>query len=203
MIYLLIPEEEIQKIEEDRFDCPDPQISRRLHALYLKSKGCSHQKISEYVGLSLNGLTKIFKKYAAGGLEEVKRMHYTSKHSVLDDYREQIRAYFKEHPPTSVKQACNDIENLTGVKRGKERTRKFLHQIGMKPRKVGGIPAKADPQQQEDFKKKAWNPCYKRPKMAMLMYILLMPLILFLVLFWLFCGLFRGFLLRPRAGENG
>ena len=69
MIYLLIPEEEVQKIEEERFDCPDPQIS-------------------------------------------------------------------------------------TGVKRGKERTRKFLHQIGMKPRKVGGIPAKADPQQQEDLKKR-------------------------------------------------
>jgi transposase len=202
MIYLLIPEEEIQKIEEERFDCLDPQISRRLHALYLKSKSYSHNEISDYVGLSLNGLTKIFKKYASGGLEEVKKMHYTGKQSVLDDYREQIRAHFKENPPTSVKQACDDIEKLTGIKRGKECIRKFLHQIGMKPRKVGGIPAKADAQKQEDFKKKAWNLHYKKPKRARLMYILLMPLILCLVLFWLFCGLFRGFLLRPRAGEN-
>ena len=155
MICLLIPEEEIQKIEEERFSCPDSQISRRLHALYLKSKGCSHQEISEYVGLFLNALTKIFKKYASGGLEEVKKMHYHSKHSVLEDYRELIQAHFQEHPPASLKQACDDIEKLTGIRRGKECIRKFLHQIGMKPRKVGGIPAKANPQQQEEFKKKS------------------------------------------------
>jgi transposase len=120
----------------------------------LKRKGYSHQEISDYVGVSLNGLTKIFKKYDSGGLAEVKKMHYTSKHSELEDYREQIQAHFKDHPPASVKQASDDIEKLAGIKKGKERTRKFLHQIGMKPRKMGGIPAKADPQQQEDFKKK-------------------------------------------------
>ncbi len=152
MIYLLIPEEELQKIEEERFACSDSQISRRLHALYLKGKGYSHQEISEYVGVSLKGLTKIFKKYASGGLEEVKKMYYTF--SDLEDYQEQIQAHFKDHPPASMKQASDDIEKLTGIKKGKERTRKFLHQIGMKPRKMGGIPAKADPQQQEDFKKK-------------------------------------------------
>jgi hypothetical protein len=44
---LLIPEDEAEKIEEDRFRCSDPLISRRLHALYLKSRGYSHQDISE------------------------------------------------------------------------------------------------------------------------------------------------------------
>jgi hypothetical protein len=78
MIYLLIPEEQIQKIEEERFNCPDPQISRRLHALYLKSKGLffSYQENSEYVGLFCNALTKIFKMFASGGLEAVKKTHY-------------------------------------------------------------------------------------------------------------------------------
>lgn len=73
MIYLLIPESEMQRIEEERFSCQNSQVSRRLHALYLKNKGYSHQEISEYVGLSLNALTKVFKKYASGGLEEVKK----------------------------------------------------------------------------------------------------------------------------------
>ena len=92
MIYLLIPEEEVQKIEEERFNCSDPQISRRLHALYLKSRGYSHQDISGYVGLSLNALTKIFKKYTSGGLEEVRKMHYVPKRSVLEDHRERLQA---------------------------------------------------------------------------------------------------------------
>jgi transposase len=154
MIYLLIPEEEVQKIEEERFSCSDPQISRRLHALYFKSRGHSHQDISEHVGLSLNALTSIFKKYASGGLEEVKKMNYVPKRSELENYREIIKKHFEENPPSSVKQACSDIEKLTGIRKKEERVRVFLHQLGMKPRKVGGIPAKADLQKQEDFKKK-------------------------------------------------
>jgi transposase len=203
MICLLIPEEEIEKIEEERFSCSDPQISRRLHALFLKSKGYSHQDISEYVGLSSNALTKIFKKYSSGGLQEVKRMRYTPKRSALENYREQLQMYFREHPPSSVKQACSDIEKLTGVKRKEERVRIFLHQLGLKPRKVGGLPAKADPLQQEEFKKKAWNQYCRRLRLVKLMFILLMPLILCLALFWRFCGLLRGFLLKPRAEEAG
>jgi transposase len=203
MIYLLIQEEEVQKIEEERFNCSDPQISRRFHALYLKSKGYSHQEISEYVGLSLNALTKIFKKYASGGLEEVRKMHYVPKRSALEDYQELLREHFKEHPPVSVKQACSDIEKLTGIKLKEERVRIFLHQLGMKPRKVGGLPAKADPLQQEEFKKKVWNQYCRRLRLVKLTFILLMPLILCWVLFWRFCGLFRGFLLKPRAEETG
>jgi len=202
MIHLLIPEEELQKIEEERFNCPDPLIARRLHALYLKSKGCSHQEISEYVGLSLNILTKVFKMYASGGLEEVKKTHYISPQSALADHREALIAYFNEHPPSSVKQACFDIEKITGVKRREESVRIFLHQIGMKPRKVGGIPAKANPEQQEAFKKKVSNLSFRKLWRARLTFILLMPLILCLGLFWLFYGLFRGFLLRPVVGEN-
>jgi len=202
MIYLLIPEEEIQKIEEERFECPDSLVSRRLHALYLKSKGYSHQEISEYAGLSLNALTKIFKNYSLGGLEEVKKMHYPSKHSALEDYRELLQEHFKDHPPASVKQACDDIEKLTGIKRGKESVRKFLHQIGMKPRKVGGIPARANPEQQEEFKKKVWNQYCRRLRLVKLTFILLMPLILCLALFLRFYGLLRGFLSKRPVGEN-
>ena len=155
MIYLLIPEDEAQKIEKDRFCCDDPLISRRLHALYLKSRGYSHQDISECVGLSPNALIATFKKYSTGGLEEVKKMHYVPKHSSLEEHRELLQSHFKEHPPNSVKQACSDIEKLTGIRRKEERVRVFLHQLGMKPRKVGGIPAKASPELQEDFKKKS------------------------------------------------
>lgn len=203
MIYLLIPEAEIQEIEQERFNSSDPQTSRRLHALYLKSKGYSHQDISGYVGLSLNALTKIFKKYSSGGLEEVKRMGYKPKRSVLDDYRVQLQMHFREHPPSSVKQACSDIEKLTGVKRKEERVRIFLHQLGMKPRKVGGLPSKADPLQQEAFKKKVWNQYCRRLRLAKLTFILLMPLILCLALFWRFCGHLRGFLSKPRVEEAG
>ncbi len=45
------------------------------------------------------------------------------------------------------------IEKITEIKRGKTQIRELLHKIGMKPRKTAGIPAKADPAKQEEFKK--------------------------------------------------
>jgi len=157
MIQLMIPEEDKQEINSERFHCPDPHVCRRLHALYLKGIGKSHQEISDFVGLSLNALTYIFKLYAKGGLSAVRQLGYTPRKSPLNDHRELLRKHFEENPPASVKQARNDIEGLTGIKKSITRTRVFMHQLGLEPRKVGGIPAKADPEQQEEFKKKAWS----------------------------------------------
>jgi transposase len=63
-----------------------------------------------------------------------------------------LEAYFREHPPASTKQAMAVIETLTGVRRSPERVRLFLKRMGMKCRKVGMIPAKADVAAQATFK---------------------------------------------------
>src|SRR5271156_6781580 len=88
MIQLMIPEEDKQEINSKRFHCPDPHVCRRLHALYLKGIGKSHQEISDFVGLSLNALTYIFKLYAKGGLSAVRQLGYTPRKSPLNDHRE-------------------------------------------------------------------------------------------------------------------
>ncbi len=66
-------------------------------------------------------------------------------------YRGSIEAYFKEHPPASVKEAMAEIEELTGIRRSENRVREFLISVGMKRRKIGMIPAKADPEKQDSF----------------------------------------------------
>ena len=48
----------------------------------------------------------------------------------------------------------NKIEEVTGIKCSENRVREFLKSIGMKPRKIGSIPAKADPEEQDIFLKK-------------------------------------------------
>lgn len=45
------------------------------------------------------------------------------------------------------------IEKLTGLKRSKKQVRKFFKKIGLRHRKVGTIPSKADVDEQETFKK--------------------------------------------------
>ena len=59
--------------------------------------------------------------------------------------------HFRKHPPRSAAQAADDIERLTGIRRGPTQVRGFLTGMGMKLRKMGLIPAKADAQEQAAF----------------------------------------------------
>jgi transposase len=90
-----------------------------------------------------------------------------------------LEAYFREHPPASAQQAMDAIETLTGVKRSPERVRAFMKRAGMKCRKAGMIPAKADIKAQEDFKKRNLTPGLRRQKQASVLSFSLMPRISF------------------------
>jgi transposase len=56
-----------------------------------------------------------------------------------------------------VAEAAAKIAELTGIVRKPTQVRQFLQALGMKLRKVGMIPAKADVEAQEAFKKKVWS----------------------------------------------
>ena len=161
MIHVIIPPEDLEKINSERFRHPDPIVTRHLHVLYGKSLKLSHQEICNFVDISRRALVEVLKKYAQGGLAAVMQTNWKGKRFVLDDHREIIEQHFRTHPPESVKVAAIEIEKLTGIKRGQTQIRTFLHRIGMEPRKVAGIPAKADPAKQEEFKKKPGT-CLRR-----------------------------------------
>ena len=63
-----------------------------------------------------------------------------------------------QHPPATVAEAAEKIAELTGVRRKPTQVRQFLKRLGMKPRKVAAIPAKADVQVQREFKEKILEP---------------------------------------------
>jgi len=53
----------------------------------------------------------------------------------------------------TAKEAAAKIAELTGIARSANQTRLFLKKCGMRWRVTGVLPAKADPDKQEDFKK--------------------------------------------------
>jgi hypothetical protein len=73
-------------------------------------------------------------------------------------HRVMLQEHFERHPPETVKKAIADIHRLTGIKLKREAVRIFLHRLGLSVRKVGMVPAKADSQIQEEFKKKHLEP---------------------------------------------
>jgi transposase len=110
------------------------------------------------MGISLNTFREYLREYQEGGIERIKEVRFHKPKSQLDPHRGTLEKYFREHPVASIKEAMNKIEELTGIHRSENRVREFLKRMGIKRRKVGMIPAKADPEQQEDFVKQQLNP---------------------------------------------
>ena len=147
-----------------RFHHPHPRVQLKMEALYLKSQGSSPQDICRLCALSKTTFYRYLHAYRKGGMEKLKEVPFHRRHSELADYRAIIEADFRQRPPASVAEAAQRIEQLTGLKRGPTQVRQFLKSLGMKVRKVGQIPAKADVEAQESFKTEELEPRLEEAK---------------------------------------
>jgi transposase len=129
-----------------------------MEALYLKSQGLAPAEISRLYVISKPTFSRYLHAYQEGGIEKLKEVPFHRRQSQLADYHVRIEADFRQRPPASVAEASARIAELTGLQRGPTQVRQFLKSLGMKPRKVGQIPAKADVTKQEDFKTERLEP---------------------------------------------
>jgi transposase len=157
MIKLSFTEAAIAALHYERFHHPHPRVQRKMEAVYLKSQGLLHREITAIVRISEPTLVSYLREYEVGGIEQLKILNFYQPESDLNAHQVEIETYFREHPPKTLAQAASKIEALTGIKRSREQVRQFLHRIGMHCRRVGVVPAKADPVAQAEFKKKVSN----------------------------------------------
>ena len=144
----------IEVLNYERYNHPVPMVQRRMESLWLKSHNLRNPQIAELVGVSENTLRGYLKLYRDGGVEALKTVKFRRPQSELCAHITSLETYFKEHPPATIKQAQHDIEELTHIKRSHTQVRNFLtHKLSMKCRKVGMLPAKADPEKQAEFLK--------------------------------------------------
>lgn len=158
MINLQFTQEDITALQHLRFHYPDPRVQKKMEAVFLKSQGVRHSDIARLVGVTDDTVHAYLKQYQQGGIERLKQFNYHRPCSALMEHRHTIADHLQLHPPTSINEAAAIIEALTGIKRSPTQVRQFLNDIGMKCRKVGVLPAKADPDVQEEFKKKELEP---------------------------------------------
>jgi len=158
MIRISVPPEDIGLLRDGRYNHPDARVQRKMEAVLLKSEGLPHAKIASLVGVSQNTMLAYFRDYKRNGVEELKKTAYYRPSSALAGFKDALKEHFENNPPSSIKKAIADIENLTGIKRSQTQVRKFLRSIGMERRKTGTIPAKADVERQETFKKETLEP---------------------------------------------
>jgi transposase len=164
MIHLNFTEEDKRALNYERYHHPHPRVQRKMEALWLKSQGESHQRIAQLTGLTPNMITRYLKDYQVGGIEKLKEISFYQPTSELVKHQQTLEAYFKAHPPATIKEAMDKIEKITGLKRSEKSITKFFNKLGLKRRKVGMVPSKADPDQQEVFKKNTWSLGLRKPK---------------------------------------
>jgi len=194
MITIDFLEEEGEALHYERYYHPHPRVQKKREVLWLKSLNYPHQEIRKIAKISKATLCRYLKDYQTGGIEKLKELNFHKPSSELNKHAKTIEEYFVEHPPASVKEAMAKIEELTGIKRSETQIRTFLKKIGMKCRKVGMLPSKADVDEQEQFKTDQLEPALEEAKTGQrsvyfidAAHFVLAP---FLGYLWSFCRLF-------------
>jgi transposase len=151
MIHINFTPDQIDALHHERFHHPHPRVQLKMEAVYLKSQSLPHHVICQLARISENTLRSYLRQFQEGGVERLKQTDWEGTGSELDEHRETLEEHFRNNPPRSTTEAAAAIERITGVRRGPTQVRMFLKGLGLKDRKLGMIPAKADADEQAQF----------------------------------------------------
>jgi transposase len=118
--------ETLEELNYERYRHPLPLVQRRMEALWLKSHGLPHGQIAQLVNITENTLRDYLQLYLEGGVERLKEVAIQGPESALQEHAASLEAYFRAHPPATIKAAQSQIEVLTGIKRSETQVREFL-----------------------------------------------------------------------------
>lgn len=149
---------ERELLDYERYHHPHPRVQRKMEVVWLKSLGKEEREISQIANVSLTTVYRYLASYRAGGIEKLKEVTFYRPQSDFVEHKAQIEAYFLKDPPATMKEAAHRLEELTGIKRSEPQVSQFLKTLGVKRRKVGMIPAKADTEKQATFKREQLEP---------------------------------------------
>lgn len=163
-IELTFTTEECNALNELRYSHPHPIVQRRAETLWLASFGLPRNLTAQIAGVCENTMRDYFALYQAEGIEGLKKLNSYRPESELQLHAESLEAHFRAHPVATVKEAQAEIEQLTGIKRSETQVRHFITNLGMRCRKIGMLPAKADPDKQAEFLEKEIEPRLEEAK---------------------------------------
>src|SRR5215470_13402519 len=118
--------EGLKELNYERYRHPIPLVQRRMEALWLKSHGLQHGQIAQLVNITENTLRDYFQLYQEGGVERLKDVAIHGPASALQEHHASLEAYFRAHPPATIKEAQHTIAELTGIKRCETQVREYL-----------------------------------------------------------------------------
>lgn len=151
MIRIEFSQKEIELLDYERKNHPHPRVRQKMEVLYFKAMGLPHGQIQMLCHIARATLVRYLRQYQEGGRAELHKLRFHQPESVMMENRHELEESFLKNPPATVNEARERIERETKLKRSPTAVNRFLKKIGMKRRKVGAVPAKADPEVQKSF----------------------------------------------------
>ncbi len=161
----ILSKKQCNQLRYQRYHHPDPKVQKKCDAVLLLSFLFCAPLVGLIIGISAATVRNYWNTYHKGGLKALKKTNYKGQPSKLHDYKDSIEEDFNDNPPASLAEAIDRIEVKTKIKRSARSVRDFMKKhLKFRYRKVGAIPAKADPEKQEQFLHKELNPRLKEAK---------------------------------------
>jgi len=111
-----------------------------MEVLWLLHHRLTRENVAKIVGVSLSTVQRYANAYRDGGLDGLRCWESKGRSGALDAHRERLAESFRERPVSSVAEAAERIEQLTGIRRGLSQTRQFMKKLGLRWQRVAAIP---------------------------------------------------------------
>lgn len=135
-----LPADEQAVVNAERDAHPDAHVRRKMLVLWLLHCGLTRGKAAAVAGLGRATVQRYVAAYRDGGLDGLRRWGVVGPVSDLAAHTDAIRASLTEAPVRTAAEACDRIEELTGVRREPTQVRVFLAGLGFQWRRVRAVP---------------------------------------------------------------
>lgn len=158
--------EEMATLKYERFCQTNKIVSKRMQAIYQIEEGnFNRQQIASFLEVHADTIKDYILLFNEGGIPALKTvkcgLHNVSE---LEAYTDVILKDFEENPPKTSGEACQRIKELTQIGRCPTQVRAFMKRHKLHYLKAGQIPAKANPEAQQDFLENTLNPLIDKAK---------------------------------------
>ena len=135
-----LTEEQQRIVNQERAAHPHPRVREKMLVLWWVHCGRTRQKTAEVAGVGRATVQRYIAAFRDGGLDGLRRWDVKGRTSELAASEDRIRESFRESPVCTIAEACERLQQLTGLRRRPTQVRKFLRDLGLKWRRARPIP---------------------------------------------------------------
>jgi transposase len=158
-----LSQEEYEQIRRAERRTRDKNVSRRLRVLMLRYEGRALSEIAAKMGMQINSISQMCRRYREQGLEEFMRNKYTSHRYALPKEKEnELLALFEKRIREGGEVSAAEIKAAFDEARGKDTGRGYIYMLlkrhGWKALRKKAKPGKAGEKTPKTGNQVCWAP---------------------------------------------